>query len=444
MGRTFPDGEEGGVAALHFLANQPSTHRFLATKLVRYFVADDPPPAAVRQIEGVLRDTGGNLGSAAEALITLEAAWEPASKLRTPQDFVVAALRALDLPDDERQTVPLQGILAGLGQPFQNAPQPNGWPDRAGDWATPEAMMRRIDWAYAMSGRVGTRDVSELAAASLGPLVRAETLQAVQPRRLASRRHDLVADCSGIPEAMMLQLSRRAALLGLTSAVTLGRASLALAAAPTEQRFVVVILRGALDGLSAVVPHGDPALAGLRAELVPEGLLDLGGFYGLHPSLANLHTMYGDGELLPVHAVAGPTRVRSHFEAQDCLESGADHRMTSGWLNRAVSAMPADTGNRSGSDAMAIGVSVPLLLRGPATVGNWAPHGIISPPADLYTQIAALNQADRVTGPAIVEGLSERGFTGEVLSADGTEQPAGNRYAFPALARAGRRNAARS
>ena len=142
-------------------------------------------------------------------------------------------------------------------------------------------------------------------------------------------------------------------------------------------------------------------------------------------------------KLLPVHAVAGPTRVRSHFEAQDCLESGADHRMTSGWLNRAVSAMPADTGNRSGSDAMAIGVSVPLLLRGPATVGNWAPHGIISPPADLYTQIAALNQADRVTGPAIVEGLSERGFTGEVLSADGTEQPAGNRYAFPALARAG-------
>ncbi len=235
----------------------------------------------------------------------------------------------------------------------------------------------------------------------------------------------------------MLQLSRRAALLGLTSAVTLGRASLALAAAPTEQRFVVVILRGALDGLSAVVPHGDPALAGQRAELVPEGLLDLGGFYGLHPALANLHTMYGDGELLPVHAVAGPTRVRSHFEAQDCLESGADHRMTSGWLNRAVSAMPADTGNRSGSDAMAIGVSVPLLLRGPATVGNWAPHGIISPPADLYTQIAALNQADRVTGPAIVEGLSERGFTGEVLSADGTEQPAGNRYAFPALARAG-------
>ena len=75
--RRFPPGEEGGVAALHFLANHPATHRFLATKLVRHFVADEPPPDAVRRIEGVLRDTGGNLGAAAAALITLDAAWQP-------------------------------------------------------------------------------------------------------------------------------------------------------------------------------------------------------------------------------------------------------------------------------------------------------------------------------------------------------------------------------
>ena len=156
----------------------------------------------------------------------------------------------------------------------------------------------------------------------------------------------------------------------------------------------MVILRGALDGMSAVVPHGDPALAELRGELVPSGLLDLGGFYGLHPSLTNLHALYQAGELLPVHAVAGPTRVRSHFEAQDCLESGADHRMTSGWLNRAIAAMPNGPSGRPRGDALAIGVSVPLLLRGSATVGNWAPHGVITPSPDLYTQIAALNQAD--------------------------------------------------
>src|ERR1700744_908205 len=180
----------------------------------------------------------------------------------------------------------------------------------------------------------------------------------------------------------MIALTRRSALLGLTAAFSLGRVSLALASAPTEKRLIVVIQRGALDGMAAVVPYGDPALMGLRGEIVPpspgqpDGLMDLGGFYGLHPSLTNLHAMYKAGDALPVHAVAGPTRVRSHFEAQDCLESGADHRMSSGWLNRAVAAMPATGASRPEGDAVAIGVSVPLLLRGAAVVGNWAPHGV--------------------------------------------------------------------
>jgi uncharacterized protein (DUF1501 family) len=235
---------------------------------------------------------------------------------------------------------------------------------------------------------------------------------------------------------MMMHLTRRSALLGLASAFTLGRASLALADAPTDRRFVVVILRGALDGLSAVIPYGDAALAGLRGEIVPpepgqdEGMLDLGGFYGLHPALANLHGMYRDGEALAVHAVAGPYRVRSHFEAQDCMECGADHRLTSGWLNRAVGTLP-----RPGThgDALAIGVAVPLLLRGPAAVADWAPQGTVPLDADLYSRIAALNEGDHLLGPAIAEGLSERGFSAAVLSGG---EPAQNRYAFPALAKA--------
>jgi uncharacterized protein (DUF1501 family) len=155
------------------------------------------------------------------------------------------------------------------------------------------------------------------------------------------------------------------------------------------------------------------------------GLLDLGGFYGLHPALADLHAMYRSGEALVVHAVAGPYRVRSHFEAQDYLESGADRRMTSGWLNRAIAALPhpADHG-----EALAVGVSVPLLLRGPAAVASWAPHGTATLDADLYARIAALNQADRLLGPAIAEGLSERGFSTAVMSGD---EPPQNRYASP-------------
>jgi uncharacterized protein (DUF1501 family) len=238
---------------------------------------------------------------------------------------------------------------------------------------------------------------------------------------------------------MMFQLTRRSTLLGLVSAFNLGRASLALANAPTDKRFVVVIQRGALDGLSAVVPYGDPALASLRGELVPPapnqdgGVLDLGGFYGLHASLSNLHAMYQAGELLPVHAVAGSYRVRSHFEAQDYLESGADHRMTSGWLNRAVAAMPAAALGRPEGDALAIGVAVPLLLRGPALVGSWAPHGFAAPEPDLYARVAALSQGDRVLGPAIAEGLRERGFSNAVMNG---EAPETNRYAFSALAKA--------
>jgi uncharacterized protein (DUF1501 family) len=233
------------------------------------------------------------------------------------------------------------------------------------------------------------------------------------------------------------QLTRRGALLGLTSAWTLGRASLALAAAPTEQRFVVVILRGALDGMAAVVPYGDASLASWRPGLIPPppgsegGLFDLGGFYGLHPALAGLHAMYRAGELAPVHAVAGSYRVRSHFEAQDYMESGADQRMTSGWLNRAVAAMP---GAPPAGLALAVGLSVPLLLRGRATVGSWAPKGFARPEPDLYARLAALHQSDPITGPAITEGLKERGFSGAVLT--GEEETGKNRFAFPALAEA--------
>ncbi len=251
----------------------------------------------------------------------------------------------------------------------------------------------------------------------------------------------------------MMQLTRRSALLGLGSAVSLagvaGRASLALAAAPTDQRFVVVILRGAMDGLSVVVPYGDPALHDLRGELVPplpgqpNGLRDLGGFYGLHPALTDMHAMYQAGELLPVHAVAGPYRSRSHFEAQDYLESGADHRMTSGWLNWAVAALPAPAASPGQTSAvgraLAVGVTVPLLLRGSASVASWAPHGFATPAPDLYARIAEINRDDRLTGPAITAGLRARGYAAEVMTDYATTPggaPGGDKYAFPALAEA--------
>ncbi len=184
LGRRFAEGEQGGVDALAFLASLPATHRHLATKLVRHFVADAPPADAVRRVEGVLRDTQGDLGAAALALTRLPGAWQPLTKLRSPQELVLAALRAAGLPADKRPDI--GGIMAGLGQAMFNAPAPIGWPDAAADWAGPEAMLRRIDWAYGFSGRTELPEPALLAETTLGPLLSDAT--ATEMRRAGSRR----------------------------------------------------------------------------------------------------------------------------------------------------------------------------------------------------------------------------------------------------------------
>jgi uncharacterized protein (DUF1501 family) len=223
-----------------------------------------------------------------------------------------------------------------------------------------------------------------------------------------------------------LPLTRRSALLGLTAAFTLGRASIALGAAPTDNRLVVFLLRGALDGMSAVQPYGDPDFLTLRGELAlgapgtQDGVLDLGGFYGLHPSLVNVHGMFAAGQASIVHAVAGHYRSRSHFEAQDYLESGTDQRLTSGWLNRAVATMPARGGQEI---ALTLGLSAPLMLRGPARVEAWAPENFgQSPGEDFYTRLLRLSAHDPLIGPALAEGMKQRGVSPDTGSG-GPKQP---------------------
>ncbi len=237
-------------------------------------------------------------------------------------------------------------------------------------------------------------------------------------------------------------MSSRRHLLGLGLGYALGGARLALAAgaAPAaEARLVVVLLRGALDGLAAVPPYGDADYARHRGELaVPEpgqenGALDLGGRFGLHPKLAQLHAMFATNQALVFHAVAGPWRSRSHFEAQDLLEAGAEHRLDSGWLNRALRGLgpEAEAGSRR---ALAVGVDVPLLLRGPTPVGNFAPPGAARVEASLLGELAELHRHDPLLGPAFQEGLRARGFNALALA--GSTPPPGDRNGFPALAAA--------
>lgn len=248
-------------------------------------------------------------------------------------------------------------------------------------------------------------------------------------------------------------LSRRATLLGLAAATTLGRVKFALADAPGDQRFVVIMLRGALDGMSAVVPYGDPGLAALRPGLIPPapgqpgGMYDLGGFFGLNPAMPASYAMFRAGELLPVHAVAGPYRTRSHFEAQDLMQLGTVQNtgITSGWLNRVLSELPrAKNGPapaQGGLAGLAAGLGTPLLLQGPQRVGSYAPENFATPSPDLYARIAALNAADRITGPAIAEGLRADAFDtttfNSVMSDDARHMAGdapGGGGGFPALA----------
>ncbi|WP_439599370.1 DUF1501 domain-containing protein [Falsiroseomonas sp.] len=247
------------------------------------------------------------------------------------------------------------------------------------------------------------------------------------------------------------RLGRRGFLLGLTALAAAGPARLAVAdVAPAAQimdrRLVVILLRGAMDGLHAVVPYGDPDYAALRGELALKdpgqegGVLDLGGQFGLHPKLAALHGMYAQGELLPVHAIAGPYRTRSHFDGQDLMEGGGLQRLESGWLNRALTHIPESAGQPART-GLALGLDLPLLMRGEAPVGMWAPPRPTRPEPDLYARMAELLHEDAVLGPTVLEGMRGRGYAVGALSMGGAIPT--NQGGFTRLAAAAGRMLAR-
>jgi uncharacterized protein (DUF1800 family) len=155
LGRRYAeDGAAEAEAALAALAAHPATARHIATKLVRHFVADDPPAGAVERLARTFTTSGGDLRAVSAALIALPEAWaQPWPKIRSPQDFVVAACRATGAePEPER----LVRSLVRLGQAPFAAPSPAGWPDRADQWIGPEAVLRRIDWATGFAAAAGT------------------------------------------------------------------------------------------------------------------------------------------------------------------------------------------------------------------------------------------------------------------------------------------------
>jgi len=167
-------------------------------------------------------------------------------------------------------------------------------------------------------------------------------------------------------------------------------------AAGRDPRLLVVILRGAMDGLAVVPPIGDRHYADLRQDLAigvagREPVLPLDDLFGLNDAMPKLHARYHAGEALIVHAVASPYRERSHFDGQDVLESGMEGpgAAEDGWLNRAAAALPTGDSVRP-AQALAAGVSVPLILRGRAPTLTWTPPTIRPASADTFERLLAL------------------------------------------------------
>jgi uncharacterized protein (DUF1501 family) len=229
---------------------------------------------------------------------------------------------------------------------------------------------------------------------------------------------------------MQNSLSRRAFLETslFAGASTLMASRLAFASAPTDARFVFVLLRGALDGLSAVPPVGDPDYAGLRGQIAlarsGEGAaLPLEGPFALHPALEFLHRSYVAKELAVLHAVASPYRERSHFDAQNVLESGdlRPHGSTSGWMNRALTALPARKSREAG---VALGANVPLAMRGPAEVASWSPTKIAALDEGTLARVTDLYARDPLLSQRLADALESDAIANEAQAAAETESEA--------------------
>ena len=223
-------------------------------------------------------------------------------------------------------------------------------------------------------------------------------------------------------------LSRRAFLESslFAGASTLMASRLAFASAPTDARFVFVLLRGAMDGLSAVPPVGDPDYAGLRGQIAlarsGEGAaLPLDGPFALHPALTFLHRSYAAKELAVLHAVASPYRERSHFDAQNVLESGElrPQGSTSGWMNRALTALPARKSREAG---VALGANVPLAMRGPAEVASWSPTKIAALDESTLARVTDLYARDPLLSRRLADALESDAIASEAQAAAAAEE----------------------
>jgi uncharacterized protein (DUF1501 family) len=203
----------------------------------------------------------------------------------------------------------------------------------------------------------------------------------------------------------------------------LGLPNAVFAALPGDRRFVVVVLRGALDGLAAVPPLADAQYREKRGALAlpapgeADGCFALDKTFALHPALAPIFPYWQKGELLFIHASGNGYRTRSHFDGQDLMESGLSAKtgLSDGWLNRAL----ADLQHGNRRLGLAVGGAVPLILRGKVEVASWEPPGGLRDASpEFIAALEPLYRQDRLLGPALAEGLKAQHFSESVLGDD--------------------------
>ena len=206
--------------------------------------------------------------------------------------------------------------------------------------------------------------------------------------------------------------------LGL-GAIATGLPAVTFAKAETEARFVLVILRGAVDGLALAPPYGDGNYRGLRGELaipapgIDGGALRLDGMFALHPALPGLYENFRNNETIIVHAVASPYRERSHFDGQDVLESGAADvgMLRDGWLNRALAPLGGSLGNES---AIALAQNTPLVLRGTNSVTSWSPSQLPDAGDSTLQRLQDLYAEDDFFAMRLAQALQSQEIAGHI------------------------------
>jgi uncharacterized protein (DUF1501 family) len=204
-----------------------------------------------------------------------------------------------------------------------------------------------------------------------------------------------------------MTLDRRTLIHSAAGAAVLTAAAprFSFAATPGDRRFIVIVMRGALDGLAAVPPHGDPDYTRARGSLAlpKDAILNLDGSYGLNAKLPTFKALYDQKQLAIIHAVASPYRERSHFDGQNVIETGAGRPMPTGdgWLNRALG--PA--GVTDPRLALAVAQSIPVILQGQRPVTSWMPPQLPSVDDDFLMRLKAMYARDPVLRSALDRAL---------------------------------------